>query len=74
MFFLIALTTTYNINVVTSDLRGAGTDANVFIQLFGDKNDSGKFKIRKILKGGLNFLYEKFIKILQISSVFSLVF
>ena len=52
MFFLIALTTTYNINVVTSDLRGAGTDANVFIQLFGDKNDSGKFKIRKILKGG----------------------
>lgn len=28
--------------MTTSDIRGAGTDANVFIQLFGEKNDSGK--------------------------------
>lgn len=39
------MTTTYNVTVVTSDKRGAGTDANVYIQLFGNKNDSGKFQI-----------------------------
>ena len=37
-----ALTTTYNVSVVTSDVRGAGTDARVYIQLFGDRSDSGK--------------------------------
>lgn len=31
--------------VKTSDIRGAGTDANVFIQLFGEKNDSGKIPL-----------------------------
>lgn len=36
-----AITNTYNITVVTSDIRGAGTDANVYIQLFGEKQDSG---------------------------------
>lgn len=36
------MTKTYNVTVVTSDKRGAGTDANVYIQLFGERNDSGK--------------------------------
>ena len=40
-FFFQALITTYNVTVVTSDIRGAGTDSNVYIQLFGNKNDSG---------------------------------
>lgn len=31
--------------MVTSDLRGAGTNANVYIQLFGEKNDSGKIPL-----------------------------
>jgi hypothetical protein len=31
--------------VVTSDIINAGTDATVFIQLFGDKNDSGKITL-----------------------------
>ncbi len=31
--------------MVTSDIRGAGTDANVYIQLYGDKNDSGKIPL-----------------------------
>ena len=35
-------TTTYNIEVRTGDKSGAGTDANVFIILFGDKCTSGK--------------------------------
>ncbi len=40
------MTITYNISVVTSDKRGAGTDANVYIQLYGDKNDSGKHDLK----------------------------
>jgi hypothetical protein len=31
--------------VVTSDIRNSGTDANVYIQLFGDKMDSGKIPL-----------------------------
>lgn len=34
--------THYKITVVTGDRRGAGTDANVFITLFGENGDSGK--------------------------------
>ena len=30
-------------NVTTSDIRGAGTNANVYIQLFGEHNDTGDF-------------------------------
>jgi hypothetical protein len=41
-FLFKALTTTYIISVVTSDIKNAGTDAAVYIQLYGDKNDSGK--------------------------------
>lgn len=37
--------TTYNVSVVTSDIRNAGTDSNVYIKLFGDKNDSGKIEL-----------------------------
>lgn len=31
----------YEIDVKTGDVRGAGTDANVFLTIFGDKGDSG---------------------------------
>jgi hypothetical protein len=34
--------TEYTVTVTTSDLKGAGTDANVFIILFGTEGDSGK--------------------------------
>jgi hypothetical protein len=33
--------TVYKVNIETADVRGAGTDANVFIQLFGKAGDSG---------------------------------
>ena len=33
---------TYKIQVLTSDVRGAGTDANVHIILFGERTNSGK--------------------------------
>ena len=31
----------------TGDVRGAGTDANVFIVLFGDRGDTGERKLHK---------------------------
>ncbi len=56
LFFRTALTTTYNISVVTSDIRGAGTDANVYIQLFGDKNDSGNLNVLIVISNDAKFL------------------
>eukprot|EP00775_Hariotina_reticulata_P001782 gene1782-2116_t len=35
-------TTTYKVCVTTSDIRGAGTDANVSFVLFGEKGDTGQ--------------------------------
>jgi len=35
------------VNVYTGDVSGAGTDANVFMILFGDKGDSGERKLHK---------------------------
>ncbi|KAG2450199.1 hypothetical protein HYH02_000301 [Chlamydomonas schloesseri] len=35
----------YRVVVHTSDLRGAGTDADVTMQLFGDKGDTGERKL-----------------------------
>jgi hypothetical protein len=37
---------TYRVQVVTSDMRGAGTDANVFLEMFGsDGRSSGKHRL-----------------------------
>ena len=38
--------TTYKVNVKTSDLRGAGTDANVYVVLFGENGDSGELHLK----------------------------
>lgn len=38
---------TYVVDVYTGDVRGAGTDANVFLTIFGDKGDSGERKLYK---------------------------
>lgn len=34
-------------NVHTGDVSGAGTDANVFMTIFGEKGDSGERKLHK---------------------------
>ena len=34
---------TYEVSVVTGDVRGAGTNANVYIILFGEEDDTGEF-------------------------------
>uniref|UniRef100_A0A7S3VHN2 PLAT domain-containing protein n=1 Tax=Dunaliella tertiolecta TaxID=3047 RepID=A0A7S3VHN2_DUNTE len=36
---------TYRVTVTTSDTRGAGTDANVKMQLFGEKGNTGERKL-----------------------------
>jgi len=44
----------YQIDVTTGDRRGAGTDANVFITIYGTTGDSGK----RFLDGPGNLLNE----------------
>ncbi len=38
--------TTYKIRVHTADVRNAGTDANVFLMIFGSKGDSGELALK----------------------------
>lgn len=35
----------YRVSVTTSNIRGSGTDANVFIQLFGDEGETGRVNL-----------------------------
>ena len=35
------------VNVITGDVSGAGTDANVFLTIYGDKGDTGERKLHK---------------------------
>eukprot|EP00118_Oscarella_pearsei_P015177 m.134976 g.134976 ORF g.134976 m.134976 type:complete len:375 (+) comp38155_c0_seq27:5099-6223(+) len=37
----------YKVLVSTGDVKGAGTDANVFLTMYGDVGDSGERKLRK---------------------------
>lgn len=37
--------TQYRVTVVTSDLKGAGTDSNVSVVLYGSKGDTGEQKL-----------------------------
>ena len=38
--------TTYLISVVTSQLRGAGTESQVYVDLMGDQGSSGRLMLR----------------------------
>lgn len=49
--FLFAVHT-YKISVFTGDIYGAGTDANVFLNIYGDLGDTGE---RKLSKSETNF-------------------
>lgn len=46
LIFKIISETSYKISVKTSDVRGAGTDANVYIILFGMNGDSGELHLK----------------------------
>ena len=43
---LILSETNYKISVKTSDVRGAGTDANIYVVLFGVNGDSGELHLK----------------------------
>ncbi|XP_078580092.1 lipoxygenase homology domain-containing protein 1-like isoform X2 [Branchiostoma floridae x Branchiostoma japonicum] len=43
---MMAQTTTYRVNVKTGDVRGAGTDANVYIILYGENDDTGIMQLK----------------------------
>ena len=45
-FCLVISETTYKVTVKTSDIRGCGTDANVFIQIFGENGSSDELKLK----------------------------
>lgn len=38
---------TYKVSVITGDVYGAGTDANVFLTIYGDLGDTGERKLSK---------------------------
>lgn len=38
---------TYKVSVMTGDVYGAGTDASVFLTIYGDQGDTGERKLRK---------------------------
>lgn len=38
---------TYKVSVMTGDVYGAGTDANVYLTIYGDQGDTGERKLRK---------------------------
>ena len=40
--FIIALRAVYDVHVYTSDVKNAGTDAGVLIEILGDRASSGK--------------------------------
>ena len=39
--------TTYNVHVKTGDVKYAGTDANVHLQIYGSKGDTGELHLRQ---------------------------
>ena len=46
MFILPHSATSYHVSVKTGDCIGAGTDANVFIKIFGSKADTGQLQMK----------------------------
>ena len=44
----------YTIRTFTGDKSGAGTDANVYITLYGEKGDSERLQLKKSATSGLN--------------------
>jgi len=46
MLFVVVKATTYRISVRTSGESGAGTDAKVFVVLFGEHGDSGEIHLK----------------------------
>ena len=37
----------YSVDIYTADVKGAGTDASVFMTMFGEKGDTGERKLHQ---------------------------
>lgn len=47
--YLAAMSTTYTLKIKTGEKKYAGTDANVFAVLFGEKDDTGELYINRFI-------------------------
>lgn len=45
--FCIFVSATYNLSIKVGDVKGSGTDGNVYIQLFGEKSNTAKIQLRQ---------------------------
>ncbi|KAL6458734.1 hypothetical protein MHYP_G00322060 [Metynnis hypsauchen] len=62
--------TTYIIQVKTSDISGAGTDANVFLIVFGENGDTGTLALKE--SSNRNKFERKQMDVFRFSDIFSL--
>ena len=53
----IAITGLYHLAIKTGDEKNAGTDANVWVQVYGDKGDTGHVQLKK--SGMMENLFER---------------
>lgn len=44
---VLSLEITYEVSVFTGDMFGAGTDANVFMNIYGENGDTGERPMKK---------------------------
>lgn len=52
-----AITGLYHLAIKTGDEKNAGTDANVWVQVYGDKGDTGHVQLKK--SGMMENLFER---------------
>lgn len=43
----IRFSATYNLSIKVGDVKGSGTDGNVYIQLFGERGNTAKIQLRQ---------------------------
>lgn len=43
----ICFSATYNLSIKVGDVKGSGTDGNVYIQLFGERGNTAKIQLRQ---------------------------
>ena len=48
--------TTYEVSVTTGDVKGAGTDANVYLTLYGETSDTGVLRHYRKDKSNAKFI------------------
>ena len=47
LFFSCSPAATYNLSIRVGDVKGSGTDGNVYIQLFGERGNTAKIQLRQ---------------------------